>query len=605
MNKKMNKYHKWLILICPIVIVVFFAIQLLYLGQFNSREYVVHGLDDRQPTYIDMGNREDSTSIWYKRDFVMGDQVINLRGQTIDGKLINNSSDTVGKWGLRINIRSFCYINNSWCGTVCIHQFVGTENEAVQTLDLRNYKLSEVELEYVYDGDLLIPLEKGDYVEYFPSGKDSEFPVEGGTEMVIGMIFYFPDDTSTLADYDLTYSYHRTITQGFMFYAALVLLVIWLLILMLEMVSKRIYSSAQRELDLRKSGISSMSDMYDVIYIVDLIRNQIASVVAEEDPEKKRTSYPDAEEQFKTMFGDDATEGFEELLAEFVDISTLRERMEGKRNITIEYVSRSRGWCRLNFFAMDYAEGMPVDRVVFTLQVIENEKQEMNAIQQRISQAESERREQIGYFEALLNELIMTTERTIELDRKIIEESADESIRSYAQESERLGYRYWKLMKDISDYSVFMRSEGGYQRHEYCLRDLVDEAETEFRQNVDESVIKLVENCPREISDRMLGEGDGIKRIIESMLFNAVTHLESGTITLSIFSREIAEEDKLHILISVRYEGEKKESDSCAMWLKLIDHMLKKMNSQINVIQIGDIPDEIYFEVDQAVRADR
>ena len=56
-----------------------------------------------------------------------------------------------------IGIQEDCFINNAWCGTVEIHQFVGTDRESSQTLDLRDYKEEDVTLKHLYDGDLLIP----------------------------------------------------------------------------------------------------------------------------------------------------------------------------------------------------------------------------------------------------------------------------------------------------------------------------------------------------------------------------------------------------------------------------------------------------------------
>lgn len=108
--------------------------------------------------------------------------LVDLTGQTIDGTQRNGSDDILHDWELRINIAGDCFINQAWNGEVEIHQFTGTEKEKVQRLNLQKYQLEDVSLEYRFDSDLLIPLRKGDYVNYYPSTRFSEMPLADGDD---------------------------------------------------------------------------------------------------------------------------------------------------------------------------------------------------------------------------------------------------------------------------------------------------------------------------------------------------------------------------------------------------------------------------------------
>ena len=110
---------------------------------FNNTVHTVKGADDKQPSYLAFGNREDSTSSWVKRDFDLYGKKVDLQANTIDGVFYNHSKENIVSWKMTIKIKGDCFINNAWCGTMEIHQNVGTEGEKVQTLDLRNYKLEE------------------------------------------------------------------------------------------------------------------------------------------------------------------------------------------------------------------------------------------------------------------------------------------------------------------------------------------------------------------------------------------------------------------------------------------------------------------------------
>ncbi len=154
----------------------------------------MHGNDSSQKAYMEIDSRGNSTSRWEKRDFPLtGDKTVSLIGETIDQTLHNNSGDMIRDWSLRITIAGDCFINQCWTGEVEIHQ-AGEDGEAAQRLNLQDYVLENVKLNYRYDGDLLIPLQKGDYVVYYPNEHNNEIPVRSRDKLTIGMIFYHLDE---------------------------------------------------------------------------------------------------------------------------------------------------------------------------------------------------------------------------------------------------------------------------------------------------------------------------------------------------------------------------------------------------------------------------
>ena len=195
--------------------------------------------------------RADSTSTWLKRSFALDDgREVDLIGQTIDGTLRNESRDTLQDWELRINIAGDCYINQAWNGEVEIHQFIGTDKEQVQRMNLQNDELEDVTFEYRYDGDLLIPLQRGDYVIYYPNARFNEMPIDGGDDVRIGVIFYYLDELD-LSDYELVFHFHRSFTQGVTFYAAAALFVLWMLSMTVSGAGILAYRRAMKEMELR------------------------------------------------------------------------------------------------------------------------------------------------------------------------------------------------------------------------------------------------------------------------------------------------------------------------------------------------------------------
>ncbi|MCR4890950.1 MAG: hypothetical protein K5989_02010 [Lachnospiraceae bacterium] len=594
-----KKAYRITLFLAPIVIIILFIIQFVILHHFNSQKNIIEGLDESREAYIDIQNRQDSTSSWLKRDFQLGDRTVDLNGKTVDAILYNNSDNEINKWGLQINIKGDCYINNAWCGTVEIHQNTGKDTEKVQTLDLRNYSLTDVALEYTYDGDLLIPLQEGDYIIYYPSEKDDELPLAKNSQLTIGFIFYYLEDLD-LSDFTFQYNYHRTIWQGTLFYIILALFIFWIINISVYISSVKIYEDAQKELELKKSGISCMSSMYNTIYIVDLVKNEIVSVVAEEISNLKRPEDLPANEQLRTLFEIDSTVAFRESVLEFVDLTTLRDRMKDRNNVAFEYISQNRGWSRLRFFAMDYAKDKPVDRVVFTIQVIDNEKREMDAIEKKVLQAEAENKELSTFFDILSKELLIPTRQTIEMDMAIISESGEEKIREYAAKSKQLTHRQLKVLEDIIDYSDLEKGNLQINDTDYNFREVLDEVKEYLKLSFDDEQAQFSEDIVQPIPDRLHGAGDTLKDVLQTLLFYALESMEKDSVKLSVFSKR--QENRIHMLISVKGRGSKAFFKSRLFRRKLVDGLLKLMGSDLHIIENDDGEEETYFEIDQLVR---
>lgn len=65
---------------------------------------------------------------------------------------------------------------------------------------------------------------------------------------------------------------------------------------------------------------------------------------------------------------------------EFVDISTLEERLLGENRITHEFIDKISGWCRSRFIPVDYDEDGRLLHVLFCIECIEEEKKRENRL---------------------------------------------------------------------------------------------------------------------------------------------------------------------------------------------------------------------------------
>jgi len=391
MNREANERIKKILAILAVVIIVAMIGQMVSVMSYNHKDHSVEGRNDKRATYMDLSDRADSTSSWLKRDFELNGEKVDLTGQTFDGTLYNNAAHSVSDWTMRININGDCFVNNAWCGTAEIHQFVGTGKEKVQTLDLRNYKLSDVELEHQYDGDLLIPLTKGDYIIYYPSEKDDEYPLGAHSQLTMGMIFYYYGDID-LSDYTVDFHYYKSYFEGAGFYAIVALIVLFIALLFAQLIADYTYRRAWKEMEIRKSGMSYLSVIYDVIYIVDLVNDELTPMHEDHDPARNVAVGEGAIAKLRELFRPDISDEYLQICDDFMDPDTLQERFV-KDSIACEYMSRENGWCLIRLFAIDREPGDPVRRFIFTIQNINDEKIEMERIEADLAEDEPDRTE--------------------------------------------------------------------------------------------------------------------------------------------------------------------------------------------------------------------
>ena len=601
---------KKLLAVLTLIIAVILIGHVASIISFNEKIHTVFGADDSHESYLNMDSRNDSTSSWVKRNFDLYGQTVDLNAQTIDGTFYNRADDEISEWTLVIHIKDDCFINNAWCGTVEIHQFAGTDREKVQTLDLRNYKLEEIELEYLSDGDLLIPLQKGDYIRYNPSLKDHEIPLEPKSELTVGVIFYFLDSID-LSDYQLDYSYQRSFAHGVGFYALIALTMLLLLGLVTERVAAVTYRRALKDLELRKSGISCMSDIYSIIYIIDLAADELIPVTADKDSEKLRPKKLGARDQLLGLAHWDAADAYLELTERFVDLKTLPQRMSNN-SIACEYYSNHYGWCRLRFFAMDRVPGQPLRKAVFTIQVINAERQEIDQVKDKINQANVENRARSVFLENMSHEVIVPIRAMLEHADAIERESTEEPVRAHAEKIRNAGRDVLILVDEILTTSRLHTGDVTITLRDYSLKTLISDVYKSAMPEIREKALTLAVNVSPSIPDALRGDDEKLRQILNDLLFNATKFTTSGSVTLSVFGK--TEGGKAHLLFSVKdtgggIDGELDEDfsgmvgvgavDSTGVGLGLVNSLLQLMGSRLQLVTaVGDGCD-FYFELNQ------
>lgn len=541
-NKTMQR-----VLIALLAVIFIGAVaQAVYIDAFNKTLHTAAGGDDTQQTNLQFNDRADSTSRWVKRDYDLYGQTVDIWAQTVDGTLSNNSDDAIASWKLTIDIEDDCFINNAWTGVVEIHQFAGTDQEAVQTLDLRAYDIADVELSHLYDGDLLIPLQKGDRLVYHPSDEEIEVAPHG--ELTMGMIFYFLDELS-LSDYSIDYYYHRDFTHGIGFIALAALAVLWVFLLVGAIASNLSYRRAMRDMELRKSGLASMSSIYSIISFIDLENDELVNVYMDEKTKGTPPEGAGARQKLIDIFNRDTAEPYREVVLEFVDIGTLPQRLE-KESIACEYVSKAYGWSSVRFFAVDREEGQPLKRVLLTIQDINDEKRQMSRFEERAVHAERENQARNAFVLGVSSSMRYPIQDVLELDDAILDRSTDKSVLDLARKIQSRTRLLSYMAESTADSSRLVTGSVALSSEEYSFDTMVGDVSGIAEDMMEDKSLAFETDIPHTFPDLLVGDMLGIERALVGLFAYAAREADGGKVRFAIYGKEV--EDHVHLLFSVR-----------------------------------------------------
>lgn len=234
-KKKSNLIIQALLAFFLITLIVAFCIHVNNVNRFNEEEHIYTIGSGQDYVYADIHPRGLATDAWVKE--FKGAKDIDIANALIYETLVVNNSDyDVSEWYMKISMPDECFINNGWCGSFEIHQYVDTE-ENVQVLNLQNPR--DVSLDYIkVDQDLMIPLNKGDYFFYYPNRDVKEMPiykpdqsVVDGRTISIGFIIYSKNEPPVFEDATLYYHLYENPYMGKTVGIYLLALILWLFLL--------------------------------------------------------------------------------------------------------------------------------------------------------------------------------------------------------------------------------------------------------------------------------------------------------------------------------------------------------------------------------------
>lgn len=129
--------------------------------------------------------------------------------------------------------------------------------------------------------------------------------------------------------------------------------------------------------DESREMFTSLSEIYISIHLFDLKKNELKPFKSNRFIDSLADACILGQDKVNNVMKNIPLEEHVEMMLEFVDFSTLPERLKDKNDISIVFEGRYNGWCRARFIAMGREDGV-LTRTIFTVECINEEKQREN-----------------------------------------------------------------------------------------------------------------------------------------------------------------------------------------------------------------------------------
>lgn len=142
-----------------------------------------------------------------------------------------------------------------------------------------------------------------------------------------------------------------------------------------------IFIVAKDQINATNAGIfRSISKTYYSMHLVDLTTDKATIYVEPPILTGLIGKIKSAQQMLNSVIVGTSSEEYRKLLLEFVDLSTLSERMADKNLISCEFIGRNFGWTRISFVSVKKEEGIQKQVIVFTQIIDDSKRHEIDLI---------------------------------------------------------------------------------------------------------------------------------------------------------------------------------------------------------------------------------
>ncbi|MDD6133463.1 MAG: hypothetical protein PUB49_01950 [Selenomonadaceae bacterium] len=129
-----------------------------------------------------------------------------------------------------------------------------------------------------------------------------------------------------------------------------------------------------------KDALVAMAEIYGLVQILDLQTGKVYAVKSDRSWEQVTSMENNLQEQLRALLATATVLGSHQEVVEFINLSTLANRLYGTKRISLVVQILDKGWYRLEFIRM--GDEKTVSRVIFAIEDITSQKEHEGLMRQ-------------------------------------------------------------------------------------------------------------------------------------------------------------------------------------------------------------------------------
>ena len=219
---------------------------------------------------------------------------------------------------------------------------------------------------------------------------------------------------------------------------------------------------------------------------------------------------------------------------EFVDLSTLEDRLEKSNVTTMEYRAKSGAWGRARFIASKRDEVGRLANVLYVSEDISVEKAEREKLRDMTERAIAANEAKTSFLSNMSHEIRTPINAILGMNEMILRESDDENILAYSESIRTAGGTLLGIVNDILDFSKIEAGKMEIIPVNYDLSSVINDLVNMVKARADEKGLEIILDIGKDVPKMLKGDEIRLKQIIMNILTNAVKYTEKGSVTFSV-----------------------------------------------------------------------
>jgi CheY-like chemotaxis protein/anti-sigma regulatory factor (Ser/Thr protein kinase) len=207
------------------------------------------------------------------------------------------------------------------------------------------------------------------------------------------------------------------------------------------------------------------------------------------------------------------------------------------------------------------------------------------------------------------------------MNEMILRECSDNSIKEYALNIQSAGRTLLSLINSILDFSKIEDGKMEIIPVTYSTASMINDLVTSVAARAADKELKLIVNADAELPSKLIGDDMRIKQVISNLLTNAVKYTEKGSVTLTVRSESVQDDDiTLYVEVGDTGIGIREEDmgalfesfrrldeqrnrsiEGTGLGMAIVTKLLGMMDSELHVESIYGVGSTFWFSLPQKI----